>query len=144
MGMLDKDILQEDMFSNIRIMVVDDQSTMRKIISQLLFRIGKFNILEASNGLEALKVLNNPAEDKPDVIISDLHMDGMDGIELCNKIRLSKVVGVKEIPVLILTGESDEFILKVSKQVGAFRILSKPIGALELRTHLSSALGFSI
>lgn len=142
--MLEKETIQEDIYSNIRIMVVDDQSTMRKIIRQLLSRIGNFNVIEASNGLEALKVLNDSAMRKPDVIISDLHMDGMDGIELCNKMRLSKVVGVKEIPVLILTGESDEFILKVSKQVGAFSILSKPIGAPELKTHLSSALGFSI
>ena len=133
------------LIDDVRILVIDDQSTMRKIVSQLLFQIGKFNISEASNGLQAMKLLNNPGRSKrPDVIISDLHMDGMDGIELCNKIRLSKIPGVRDIPVLMLTGESDDFILKVSKQVGVFKILSKPIGAPELKKHISSALGYQI
>ncbi|MBT5073533.1 MAG: response regulator [Kordiimonadaceae bacterium] len=136
---------KQDLIDDVRILVIDDQSTMRKIVSQLLFQIGKFNISEASNGLQAMKLLNNPGRSKrPDVIISDLHMDGMDGIELCNKIRLSKIPGVRDIPVLMLTGESDDFILKVSKQVGVFKILSKPIGAPELKKHISSALGYQI
>ncbi|MBT5074426.1 MAG: response regulator [Kordiimonadaceae bacterium] len=133
------------MLENIKIMVIDDQATMRKIISQLLYQIGKFNIIEAANGIQALEILNSSQTQKiPDVIISDLHMDGMDGIELCNKLRLSKKPGIREIPVLMLTGESDEFILKVSKQVGAFRILSKPIGSPELKGHISAALGFEV
>ena len=136
---------KQDLIDDVRILVIDDQSTMRKIVSQLLFQIGKFNISEASNGLQAMKLLNNPGRSKrPDVIISDLHMDGMDGIELCNKIRLSKIPGVRDIPVLMLTGESDDFILKVSKQVGVFKILSKPIGAPEVKKHISSALGYQI
>jgi len=136
---------KQDLIDDVRILVIDDQSTMRKIVSQLLFQIGKFNISEASNGLQAMKLLNDPGRSKrPDVIISDLHMDGMDGIELCNKIRLSKIPGVRDIPVLMLTGESDDFILKVSKQVGVFKILSKPIGAPELKKHISSALGYQI
>lgn len=136
---------EDGSLNNIKILIIDDQATMRKIVTQLLFQIGKFNIVEASNGLEALKMVTASQGKKiPDVIISDLHMDGMDGIELCNKLRLSKVPGVKEIPILMLTGESDEFILKVSKQVGAFKILSKPIGAPELKKHISAALGFEI
>lgn len=138
-------LLQEEMFNNIKVLVIDDQATMRKIVRRLLLQIGEFDVIEASNGLQAMEILRDAGnEDKPDVIISDLHMEGMDGIELCNKIRLSKTPGIKEIPVLMLTGESDDFILKVSQQVGAFKILSKPIGAPELKDHLSAALGFNI
>jgi len=143
--MTDNNSSQRDMINEIRILIIDDQTTMRKIIRQLLFRIGKFNITEAANGLEAMKLLNVvSSKNNPDVIISDLHMAGMDGIELCNKIRLSKNPAVRDIPVLILTGEQDDFILKVSKQVGTHKILSKPIGTTELRDNISSALGYQI
>lgn len=135
----------QELEGGISVLVIDDQSTMRKIVRQLLSQIGKFNITEASDGLQAMKMLNQSSIKKsPDVIISDLHMEGMDGIELCNKIRLSKHQRVRDIPVLMLTGESDEFILKVSKQVGAYKILSKPVGAPELKKHISSALGYQI
>jgi two-component system, chemotaxis family, chemotaxis protein CheY len=143
--MLENSLLQENISNNILVMVIDDQSTMRKIVRQLLSQIGQFNVIEAANGIEAMELLSDNSRHRiPDVIISDLHMDGMDGIELCNKLRLSKKPGVKEIPVLILTGENDDFILKVSQQVGAFRILAKPLGSPELKGHLSAALGFEI
>ena len=136
--------MAEDDFSMLQVLVVDDQKAMRSIIRNLLKQVGIDKVEEAANGEEALKWLQNPRANDPDVIITDLYMDGMDGIELCNKIRLSKIPGVRDIPVLMLTGESDDFILKVSKQVGVFKILSKPIGAPELKKHISSALGYQI
>ena len=136
--------MAEDDFSMLQVLVVDDQKAMRSIIRNLLKQVGIDKVEEAANGEEALKWLQNPRANDPDVIITDLYMDGMDGIELCNKIRLSKIPGVRDIPVLMLTGDSDDFILKVSKQVGVFKILSKPIGAPELKKHISSALGYQI
>ena len=137
--------LNTEMCNNIQVMVIDDQATMRKIVRRLLSQIGDFDIIEATNGLVALDILNDNTNEKiPDIIISDLHMDGMDGIELCNKMRLSKKLGVKDIPVLMLTGELDDFILAVSRQVGVSKVLSKPIGAPELKGHISTALGYNI
>ncbi len=137
--------LSAEVFNSIQVLIIDDQATMRKIIRRLLSQIGNFDIIEAQNGLEAFKILDDRSNDKnPDIIISDLHMEGMDGIEFCNKMRLSKKPGVKEIPVLMLTGELDKFILEVSRQVGVFKVLSKPIGAPELQGHLSDALGFNV
>ena len=138
-------ILSKQVCETIQVMVIDDHATMRKIVRRLLSQIGIFDVIEATNGLNALEILNdNTREEIPDIIISDLHMDGMDGIELCNKIRLSKKAGVKEIPVLMLTGELDEFILGVSKQVGVCKVMAKPIGAPELKGHISDALGYAV
>ena len=137
-------MLDEDLFNDIMVMIVDDQSTMRKIVRHLLFQIGKFDVVEASNGLRALEILYDKSRDKmPDVIISDLHMDGMDGNELCNLMRLSKIPSIREIPVIMLTGENDNFILNISKQLGVFKILKKPVAALELKNNISAALGFN-
>ena len=73
--------------TGLRILVVDDQATMRKIVRRLLMQVGIENVDEAANGEEALARLRNPRLDDPDVIVSDLHMDGIDGLELCNTIR---------------------------------------------------------
>lgn len=137
-------MLDEEMFNDILVMIVDDQSTMRKIVRNLLFQIGSFDVVEASNGLRALEILYDKSRNKmPDVIISDLHMDGMDGNELCNFMRLSKRPGIRDIPVIMLTGENDNFILNISRQLGVFKILKKPIGAPELKINISAALGFN-
>ena len=128
----------------IRIMLIDDQKTMRKIIRTLLSQIGSFDIDEAENGRIALDHINRPTAKHPDVIICDLHMDKMDGMEFCNKLRLSKNEDIRLIPILMLTGETDEMLLTVTAQVGALKVLQKPVSAPELKGHISDALGFSI
>ncbi len=59
---------------SIRVLVVDDQRTMRLIVRQLLGRVGISNVAEAEHGEEALAYVRNPATETPDVIICDLHM----------------------------------------------------------------------
>ncbi len=115
--------------SMIRVLVVDDQAAMRSIIKRLLSQSGICNVDEAANGEEALKWLRNPRAKDPDVIISDLHMDGIDGIELCNTMRRDEHIRERAIPVLILTGDEDDLMHEVTRQVGAARIMTKPISA---------------
>ncbi len=130
--------------SGFRVMVVDDQSVMRKIIRKLLKQFGDFDVIEAENGSVALDRLLGLDEDLPDVIISDLHMDVMDGLEFCNKLRRIKNSRLSAIPVVLLTGENDKMVLDVSAQVGASRVLKKPVSAPELQRHLSEVVGFHI
>jgi len=127
----------------LRILIVEDHPPMRLIIKQMLKAFGVRNIEEAGNGVEALEYLHHPRSPAPDVIISDLHMDKLDGIGLCNAIRRDKSPGIRGIPVLILTGEEDEFLHEVAEQVGAVRILTKPISATELFQCISKAVGFT-
>ena len=77
------------------------------------------------------------------MIISDLHMDVLDGIGLCNAIRRDKNPDIRSIPILILTGEEDEFLHEVAEQVGAQRILTKPVSAAELFQCIGRAVGFT-
>ncbi|MGY9006919.1 MAG: response regulator, partial [Alphaproteobacteria bacterium] len=76
----------------------------------------------------------------PDVIISDLHMDGMDGMEFCNTLRRSKKL---EIPVIILTGDSDRLLHETTLQVGAVAIMTKPVSAGDLLQKIEEVVGFS-
>lgn len=125
---------------DISVLVIDDQRSMRSIVRQLLSQVGIHDIQEAPNGEEALKFLNQPSNEDPDIIICDLHMDKMDGMEFCNQVRRDKD---RVIPIIILTGDSDAFLHEVSKQVGAVAVLTKPVSAPELQEHIQTAIGFA-
>ncbi|MCH9052038.1 MAG: response regulator [Proteobacteria bacterium] len=126
---------------DISVLVIDDQRAMRSIVRQLLSQIGIHDIHEARNGEEALKFLNQPSNENPDVIICDLYMDKMDGLEFCNQVRRDKE---HDIPIIILTGDSDALLHEVSKQVGAVAVLTKPVSAPELLVHIRTALGRAV
>lgn len=127
--------------SDLNVLVVDDQETMRKIIRQLLKQAQIGNSFEAANGEEALKFIENIHEPNPDVVICDLHMDGMDGMEFCNTLRRSKKL---EIPVIILTGDSDRLLHETTLQVGAVAIMTKPVSAGDLLQKIEEVVGFSV
>ncbi len=127
----------------LRVMIVDDQKAMRSIIRNLLSQHDINQVSEAVDGTDAMDNLLDRQKPNPDVIICDLHMENMDGMEFCNKVRLSKIETIKGIPILILTGERDKMPLEVAKQVGATAVLGKPISAPDLCQHIESAVGFT-
>lgn len=129
---------------SIRVLVVDDHGTMRKIIRSLLHNVGIDDVTEAANGEEALEVLRQKRVKDPDVIICDLHMDKMDGTEFCNLARRDENIRKRAIPVLILTGDDDELIHDVALQLGAKAVLTKPISAPDLLREIQSAVGFAV
>lgn len=83
-----------------KVLVVDDFTTMRKIVRNILKQIGFTNIVEADDGMTALSIIK---EDKIDFVITDWNMPNMDGIELLKKIRAEE--GAKDTPVLMVTAE---------------------------------------
>lgn len=85
---------------NMRVLVVDDFSTMRRIIKNILRQLGFNNIIEADDGTTAWEVLN---KDRIDFIISDWNMPKMTGIELLRKVRASEEFA--DLPFLMVTAE---------------------------------------
>jgi two-component system chemotaxis response regulator CheY len=124
----------------VRVLVVDGQRGMRSILRQLLAQIGIEDVLEAKNGEEALEIIDRPETVAPDVIICDLHLDKLDGMELCNMFRRDKD---RITPIIIVTGESDEFLHEVARQVGAAEVLTKPVSAPDLLEQIQTAIGFA-
>ena len=125
---------------DIRVLVIDRQRGMRAILRQLLAQIGIEDVIEARNGEEALELIDRPETMEPDVIICDLHLDKLDGLELCNMFRLDKE---RVTPIIIVTGESDEFLHEVARQVGAVEVLTKPVSAPDLLVQIQTAIGFT-
>jgi CheY-like chemotaxis protein len=135
--------MSEENLNGMTAMIIDDQRTMRSIMFNMLKQIGVDDVHEASEGQEALDKLNY-MKDKPDFILCDLHMDGMDGLEFCQKLRLSKFDALREIKILVLTGDPDRFMREISEQIGAVAVLQKPISAPDLKKEVMKALGLII
>ncbi len=117
---------------------------MRLIVRQLLGQSGIHDVIEADNGFSAIDLLTHlNGAAPPDVIICDLHMDKMDGMEFLNHVRRGKAHVDVHTPILILTGEPDKLVLDVTAQVGATAILKKPITAVDLSIEIERAIGFA-
>jgi two-component system chemotaxis response regulator CheY len=108
------------------IFLVDDSVTMLMSLASILKRAG-FNVLTATSGAEALSKI--PAA-KPDLVITDLNMPGMDGITLIKEVK--KLASMRFKPVLMLTTESQGTKRDEAKAAGATGWLVKPVKAEEL------------
>ncbi len=85
---------------NMKVLVVDDFATMRKIVRNILKQIGFTNIIEADDGANALSIIK---EDKIDFVVTDWNMPNMTGLELLKNIRAQD--NGKNLPVLMVTAE---------------------------------------
>ena len=136
--------MPDDATGSIRVLVVDDQSAMRSIIRQLLHQVGIDDVAEAENGEQALDKLRTNGDNDPDVIICDIHMDQMDGTEFCNRVRRDKAIRNRAIPILMPTGDRNRLVHEVAQQLGAAKVLTKPITAHDLLCEIEDAIGYSI
>ena len=128
----------------LHILVIDDQRSMRSIMRELLHQIGVRDIATASDGEKGLEYLRRPMEDFPDLIICDLHMENMDGMEFCNAVRRDQALRNHHVPIIILTGDRDKLLHEVAQQVGAVSVVTKPITAEELKVVICEQVGFAL
>jgi two-component system, chemotaxis family, chemotaxis protein CheY len=118
--------------SNMDILVVDDASTMRRIVRGLLRELSLKNIREAENGSDALEELRRK---KADLVISDWNMPQMTGIELLRAIRSDN--GLKDVPVLMVTAEAKKENIMEAVQAGVNNYIVKPFSAETLQEKLN-------
>ncbi|MDH4230614.1 MAG: response regulator [Nitrospirota bacterium] len=117
------------------ILVVEDSPTMRQLISFAIKRIPNSHVLEATDGVDALKKLSS---DKIDLIIADINMPVMDGLKLVSLVRGNPAF--KNIPIIMVTTEGAEEDRKRAIAIGANAYLPKPIQTQELLKLVTSYL----
>jgi two-component system chemotaxis response regulator CheY len=117
------------------IMIVDDSSTMLMSLRNSL-EIAGFKVLEANDGSVALKTLQGGA--RPDLIITDINMPIMGGIEFISKARA--LAGFRFIPILALTTESQQGKRDEAKKLGATGWLLKPVSGTDLNKIIKQVL----
>jgi two-component system chemotaxis response regulator CheY len=116
-----------------KILTVDDFSTMRRIIRNMLRQLGYTNIVEAEDGVEALGLLQR---EKVDFVISDWNMPNMNGLELLKAIRADE--NLKPIPVLLVTAEAlKEYVVEAVK-AGVNSYVVKPFTAETLKEKIDT------
>jgi len=116
---------------NMKVLVVDDFSTMRRIVKNLLRDLGFTNIQEADDGSTALPMLQGGDFD---FVVTDWNMPGMQGIDLLKAIRAD--VNLSHIPVLLITAEAKKEQIVMAAQAGVNGYIVKPFTAATLKTKL--------
>ena len=116
---------------NTKFLVVDDFSTMRRIVRNLLKELGFNNVEEAEDGVQALNTLKNGGVQ---FVISDWNMPNMTGIDLLRSIRAD--AALKHIPVLMVTAEAKKENIIAAAQAGASGYVVKPFTAATLDEKL--------
>ncbi|RUO65824.1 chemotaxis response regulator CheY [Pseudidiomarina planktonica] len=119
------------MDKNMKILVVDDFSTMRRIIKNLLRDLGFQNVSEADDGNTALPMLQNGDYD---FVVTDWNMPGMQGIDLLKAIRADE--NLSHLPVLMVTAEAKREQIVAAAQAGVNGYIVKPFTAATLREKL--------
>lgn len=121
---------------NMRILVVDDFSTMRKIIKNILRQLGYSNVVEADDGTTAWETLNR---DNIDFIISDWNMPQMTGIELLRKVRGSEEYAAT--PFLMVTAEAQQENIIEAVQAKVSNYIVKPFTPETLGQKIDKIFG---
>lgn len=119
------------MDKNMKVLVVDDFSTMRRIVKNLLRDLGFTNIQEADDGSTALPMLQSGDFD---FVVTDWNMPGMQGIDLLKAIRADDKLS--HIPVLMVTAEAKKEQIVMAAQAGVNGYIVKPFTAATLKTKL--------
>jgi len=122
--------------SAIKVLVVDDQLTMRALIRSALQEIGFRDIVDAGDGEEGLKsLITRPAT----LIISDFNMPKLDGLGLLRAVRANEPT--KKAAFIMLTGRADKELVQRAIQFGVNNYVTKPFSPAQLRQKIESVFG---
>jgi CheY-like chemotaxis protein len=113
-------------FEMLRLLLVDDNHHMRLLLTEILRAIGVREVVEATNGAEAMQALrNNPI----DIVMTDLAMQPMDGIDFVRRLRTGNESPNPMAPVIMITGHSTMRRVAEARDAGVTEFLSKPVTA---------------
>jgi len=116
-----------------RIMVVDDDRNTRRLIEDILTQTDKYSVIQASNGEACLRKLE---EESVDLILMDLQMPGIDGMETLKKIKGR----IRQLPVIIMTAHGTIDKAVASMKLGSYDFLTKPFPSERLKVTVKNAL----
>lgn len=124
-------------FARVMVLIVDDNHYMRVIVSTMLRSMGITLIREASDGVEALEIVRDW---RPDVIILDLMMEHLDGIEFTKLIRRGTDSAHPYVPIIMMTGHTDRKRVLDARDAGINEFVAKPLTARALIDRMRSVI----
>lgn len=122
----------------IRALIIDDSSVMRKIVERSLRQAGVnlIQVFEAANGADGLGILRS---NSVDLILSDINMPVMDGLEFVRQLRKQELA--QAVPVVMITTEGSESQVVEAISSGAHGYIRKPFTAEQVKDHVIAILG---
>ncbi|HEY4980685.1 MAG TPA: response regulator [Pseudolabrys sp.] len=124
-------------FATIKVLVVDDEYYMRKVVRTLLMSIGVCTIYEASDGPAGLEIIRTMA---PDVVIVDWEMPGLDGAGFVRMVRSPETFPFPDVPIIMLTGHGERSRVIEAVQIGVNEFLLKPVSSKALQDRMVAVL----
>ena len=124
-------------FDRLKILVVDDNAHMRKLVSTILQAFGVSQIFEADSGERAWVVLR---EANPDICVLDWMMEGMSGLDLVHKIRTDPASPNPFVPVIMLTGYTQMDQVRQARDAGINEFIAKPVSVRTMMQRLTSVI----
>jgi len=121
-------------FENLKALIVEDNAHMRALLRALLNSVGIKDIAEASHGGSALQMLR---ERKSDLVLSDLAMKPMDGLEFTRQVRNSDSSPNPFVPIIMITGHTEKHRVEAARDAGVTEFLAKPITAANLFARIA-------
>jgi len=122
--------------ATLKVLIVDDQFSVRQMTRMTLEKIGISNVQEAENGRDALTTVSSQPLD---LIISDYNMPEMDGLGLLRAVRGHQAV--RKLPFILLTGRGDRELVVKAAQAGVNNYIVKPFDESTLKQKLEAVLG---
>jgi CheY-like chemotaxis protein len=124
-------------FDRLKIMVVDDNVHMRKLVVTIVQAFGATQVVEAVDGDQAWKLMR---ESNPDVIFLDWVMEGISGIEFANMVRTSPQSPNPFVPIIMLTGYTRVDHVRQARDAGVNEFLAKPVSVKVILSRLISVI----
>lgn len=127
------DPTSERSYENLRVLVLEDEAFIRRIICRLLRQIGFRLIDEAENGIDGLREVMRV---RPNLILCDIHMEPMDGITFLRKLRGLGSGPLTQVPVIFLTADKQRDTVVSAKELQVDGYLAKPVSLKTLKDRI--------
>ena len=125
-------------FENLKALIVEDNQHMRSLLRALLNSAGIKDVAEAAHGQGGLEVLR---ERKSDLVLTDMIMKPMDGLELTRLIRNDERSPNPFVPIIMISGHTEKYKVEAARDAGVTEFLAKPVNAHNLFSRIAEIVG---
>jgi two-component system, chemotaxis family, chemotaxis protein CheY len=129
--------IEKQELRDLKVLVVDDSKNMLELIATILSAIGVRNVFETTDATTAFAEI---AHFKPDIIITDWHMEPLNGLDFVRKVRRNKSSPDPYVPIIMLTGHTSMKLVVEARDAGINEFLVKPISPKSLLGRISAIL----
>ena len=124
-------------FQPLRVIIVDDNAQMRTLLHRMLHALGIMAIAEATDGRAAIELLGTTG---CDVILSDLDMKPMNGIDFTAEVRAARHCSYSIVPIIMITGHTEMHVVENARDVGVTEFIVKPVTMKALESRLTEVI----